>query len=254
MKKVSIITICLNCEDAIVKTIKSVKEQTFMDKEFIVIDGGSTDGTLKVIESESANIDFFLSEPDHGIYDAINKGVVHANGEWIICMNAGDIFANENVLRNVFAECIPNGKSAIYSDYWARTPEGYLNLCHMNRKAGKVMHQAFIYKKNLHDRYGLYLVTKPYICSDLQFMLMIPEQEFYKTSTIISITDYGGVSQDNVWCDECSLGLKVAFRMKSMNRAFLEYLWAVLKKKTPYRLRFFMKKYILRQMYCKATK
>lgn len=247
----TVITICYNCKEDLVKTIKSVKGQTYKDKEFVIIDGGSSDGTLQVIESEKDHIDYWSSEPDHGIYDAINKGIGHATGEWIICMNAGDIFADNNVLSDIFSKDIPKQTSVIYSDYWALTPGNYLNLCLMDRSKGKVMHQAFIYRRSLHDKYGLYLVTKPYICSDLQFMLMIPEDEYMKTPTIISITKYGGVSQSSTWCDECSLGLKIAFRIETFDHAFINYKIAVLKKMIPGKIKFFIKKFILRQSYQK---
>lgn len=251
IKTISIITICYNCKEALSKTMDSVKAQDFFDKEFIVIDGGSTDGSLDVLKQETAHIDYWQSERDNGIYDAINKGISHATGEWIICMNAGDIFADSKVLSNIYSSIIPENISVLYSDYWAKTKDGLLNLCHMNRSKGKVMHQAFIYKRRLHEKYGLYLVTQPYICSDLQFMLMIPEKEYLKIPIIIAVTNYGGVSQNSTWCDECSLGLKVAFRIESINKAFLQFQLAKLKKLMPYKLKTLLKKHLLRQVYSK---
>lgn len=247
VKNITIITICFNCKEDLRNTISSVRQQEYKDKEFVIIDGGSTDGTLELIKSEEDIIDFWVSEPDHGIYDAINKGIEHANGKWLVCMNAGDIFADKDVLKNIFSSEIPEDKTVIYSDYWAKTPNGYLNLCKMDRAKGKVMHQAFIYQKCLHAKYGLYLVTKPYICSDFQFMLMIPENEYYKTPHLISITNFGGVSQSSTWCDECSLGLKVAFRIETLNSAFIKLQLAKLKKMMPNGVKSWVKRNILKQ-------
>ena len=86
--KVSVITICYNCRADVDKTVKSVLSQTYSDMEYIVVDGGSSDGTRDVLASYKDSIDHLISEPDNGIYDALNKGVKVATGDWIICMNA----------------------------------------------------------------------------------------------------------------------------------------------------------------------
>ena len=249
--KISIITICYNNKSGLEQTIRSVGSQIYNSKEFIIIDGGSRDGSTDLIDNYQEFIDIFVSEPDNGIYDAINKGISKATGEWIICMNAGDSFTDKYVLENIFKENIPASISVIYSDYWAKTYDGFKYICYMDRSKGTLMHQSCIYRKKLHAQYGLYLVTKPYICSDLQFLLMIPNEEYFKAPFPISINACGGVSQNNTWCDECSQGLKVAFRIESMNHAFFNYHKAVIKNAIPYKIKRLIKQIILRREFIK---
>lgn len=99
--KVSVITVCLNAANVIEGTILSVLKQTHTDIEYIVVDGGSTDGTVDVIRKYQDRIAHFISEPDKGIYDAMNKGVDLATGEWINYMNAGDCFASNTVVEEM---------------------------------------------------------------------------------------------------------------------------------------------------------
>ena len=97
--KVSVVTICFNCESVIEKTIRSVVNQTYKRLEYVVIDGASKDKTMGVINRYRDKIDYISSEPDNGIYDAMNKGVLACTGDYIIFMNAGDCFYNETVLE-----------------------------------------------------------------------------------------------------------------------------------------------------------
>ncbi len=99
---VSIITVVLNGEKQIDKTIQSVINQTYDNLEYIIIDGGSTDKTIDIIDKYKNAIDYWISEKDNGLYDAMNKGIDIAKGEWINFMNAGDEFYNYTVLMNLF--------------------------------------------------------------------------------------------------------------------------------------------------------
>lgn len=100
--KYSIITVNYNNKEGLRKTIESVICQTYRDYEFIVIDGGSTDGSVEVIKEYDTQIDYWVSEPDGGIYQGMNKGIKKATGEYLNFMNSGDCFYNEDVLQNVF--------------------------------------------------------------------------------------------------------------------------------------------------------
>ena len=99
--KISVITICYNCEKTIEKTIKSVLEQKYNDIEYIIIDGGSQDDTLAIIKKYSDKITKLVSERDKGIYDAINKGIELSKGEVIALLHGNDIFFDDNVLSKV---------------------------------------------------------------------------------------------------------------------------------------------------------
>ena len=106
--KISIVTICYNAVDTIENTILSVINQTYNDIEYIVIDGASTDGTMNIVNKYRNRISKIVSEPDKGIYDAMNKGIRLATGEWINFMNAGDIFTSNNVVANFVAKIAPS--------------------------------------------------------------------------------------------------------------------------------------------------
>lgn len=101
--KFSIITINYNNAEGLRKTMASLFNQTYADYEFIVIDGGSNDGSVNFIQEREDRISFWCSEPDKGIYNAMNKGVFHARGEYLIFMNSGDIFHNQDALSKVAA-------------------------------------------------------------------------------------------------------------------------------------------------------
>ena len=111
---VTIITVCRNNAQGLERTIRSVESQTWQKKEYLVIDGASTDETLTVIKSHEASMTRWVSEPDNGIYDAMNKGVRMAHGTWIIFMNAGDTFASADTLERVFGN--PQEADVIYGD------------------------------------------------------------------------------------------------------------------------------------------
>lgn len=114
--RISIITVCYNAAPYIEKTILSVINQTYKNLEYIIIDGGSTDGTIDIIKKYKTQITYWVSESDKGIYDAMNKGIRKATGEWINFMNAGDCLTNSHVLSELFSSHIPKEIKFIYGD------------------------------------------------------------------------------------------------------------------------------------------
>lgn len=109
MDKISIVTVTYNCASILEETIKSVISQDYALIEYIIIDGGSTDNTVEIAKKYTSKVDVLISEPDRGIYDAMNKGIKKATGDWINFMNAGDRFANNSVLSRIFKN---KGKTA----------------------------------------------------------------------------------------------------------------------------------------------
>jgi len=100
---VTVVTVARNCCEFLEGTIRSVLGQTYKNIEYIVIDGGSTDGSVEILRQYADRIDQWLSEADNGIYEAMNKGAALAAGEWIIFMNAGDRFYDNEVVSRVFS-------------------------------------------------------------------------------------------------------------------------------------------------------
>ena len=104
--KLSIITVNLNNKDGLQKTIDSVISQTYKDFEWIIIDGGSTDGSKELIENYSDYVSYWVSEPDKGIYNAMNKGIKQSHGEYLQFLNSGDIFIEDNTLKQVVSQLV----------------------------------------------------------------------------------------------------------------------------------------------------
>ncbi|WP_283685870.1 glycosyltransferase family 2 protein [Dysgonomonas sp. Marseille-Q5470] len=112
---ISIITIAYNAVEVIENTILSVIKQTYSNIEYIIIDGGSTDGTIDIIKKYESYITYWISEPDNGIYDAMNKGIKKATGDWINFINSGDCLLDNNVISK-FIQLHDPSADIIYGD------------------------------------------------------------------------------------------------------------------------------------------
>ena len=142
---ISVITVTFNAALSIEQTILSVINQTYSNIEYIIIDGGSTDGTIDIIKKYSNRISYWISEPDKGIYDAMNKGIKVATGEWINFMNVGDAFYDNSVIENIFynktydkIDIIYGNTNLVYS-FGSHVLEGgeisankYMPFCHQS--------------------------------------------------------------------------------------------------------------------------
>lgn len=115
--KVTIVTVTYNAQDYIEETINSVINQTFTDYEYILVDGKSSDQTCSVIEKYKDHITTFISEPDKGLYDAMNKAIKLAKGEWIAFINAGDVYVDDSVLERVFNMYSHDDSDFIYGSH-----------------------------------------------------------------------------------------------------------------------------------------
>ncbi len=165
--KVSIITVCYNSERSILNTVKSVDEQTWKNIEHIIIDGGSTDKTLEIIEFHSKRISRLVSEKDNGIYHAMNKGLDLSNGDIIGFLNSDDFFSNENVIEE-YAEAFQQDQAlgACYGDisYIAKNVDDGIKILRKwetgEYKIGSFSkgwippHPSFYTKKTMFEKFG----------------------------------------------------------------------------------------------------
>ena len=152
--KISVITINYNNINGLRQTIDSVINQTCKDFEYLIIDGGSEDGSIDILKEYAQSITYWVSERDSGIYNAMNKGIERAQGEYCIFMNSGDYFYNNNVLDSVLS--MLNGADFYTGKYQAirsneapiiQNPPQYVNLAFLLK--GTLCHQATFIKTSL---------------------------------------------------------------------------------------------------------
>ena len=191
MNKISIITVVYNAKDDLDLTLKSIKSQT-SKAEVIVVDGGSTDGTAGVIEQHADIISRFVSEKDHGIYDAMNKGIALATGEWIYFLNAGDVFYDPHVLEIMQRESSVGDSDIIYGDVVISSKGQFQLNCDVSKMV--IHHQGICYRKNLHDKVGKYIVNRKFTIADYFFFNLILPFRWKKISHVIALCDGTGVS------------------------------------------------------------
>ena len=196
---VSVITVVFNGDEHLEETIKSVIKQTYDNVEYIIIDGGSTDSTDNIIKKYEKQIDYWVSEKDDGIYDAMNKGVCFAEGEWLCFMNSGDTFFNQNTLLDLAEFLKDKIKLFIYSDVelWDQKVNASSGIYKCDHKRKIIIHQGAVYSKKLHEKYGLYLVVKNISISDYLFFCLVPDYLFLKIHNPIARYNLNGVSNSS---------------------------------------------------------
>lgn len=163
---ISIITATFNAEEVLEETIMSVINQNYTAIEHIIIDGGSTDGTLNIIRKYENYISYWISEPDKGLYDAMNKGISAAKGDWLNFLNAGDNYVGNEVLSNLFA--LPLTATVVYGDINVLFPDNsvsYRQAVDLTYDQSimfgmKVCHQAIFYHKSIIHPYDSSLKLK----------------------------------------------------------------------------------------------
>lgn len=157
--KISVVTVCFNAASILERTILSVLNQAYNNIEYIIIDGSSTDGSVDIIKKYSDRIAYWVSEPDKGIYDAMNKGIKVATGEWINFMNAGDTFCNENVLSAIFNSYKYEDVDVIYGNSILIDDIGQSKLIESSSKIDKLKyspiyrHGASFVRTSLHKQF-----------------------------------------------------------------------------------------------------
>lgn len=202
--KISVVTVTYNCESSIQDTIENILEQDYDNLEYIVVDGYSKDNTFAIISKYSNRINKIIHETDNGIFDAMNKAIAVATGDWICFINAGDKFHSKTVLSDLFSVRYENNIGVIHGETQLITPHG-----------GEMLKQIPFYKiKSGHRRMGFchqsvfvrtYLAKNtPFdttfrLCADYNMIMNLYKSgiKFHKANIIISDFDMGGVSTLN---------------------------------------------------------
>ena len=211
---VSVVTVNRNHLAGLKKTMESVIGQTYADYEYIVVDGASTDGSREAIEARADKIARWVSEPDQGVYDAMNKGVRMARGQYVQFLNSGDWFASADVLERIFARNAPD-EDLVYGD--ALRPDGQggfqpwrladtLSVAWFARN--NLCHQSAFYKRELFDVLGPYDESYK-IAADWEFnvRLLLARRTTRHMNVLVAYYEGNGLSETQ---PELSVGERAA--------------------------------------------
>ncbi len=205
--KVSIITPTFNSAETLENTIKSVLSQSYPDIEYIIVDGKSTDNTLDIVKKYD-KINKVISEPDKGIYDAMNKGIRLATGDVVGILNSDDIYASENVIDRVVkaikeTDCCWGNLLYVDKKDENKTIRRWISSEYKEdlfEKGWHPPHSTFFVKKNVYDRYGVFNLNFK-IAADYELMLRLLEKNKISFSFIPEILvkmKIGGTSNRSV--------------------------------------------------------
>ena len=213
----TIITINRNNAEGLEKTMQSVSSQTCKEFEYIVVDGASTDGSVEIIKSLAENFSGrlrWVSEPDKGIYNAMNKGIGMASGEYVQFLNSGDCLASDNVVERMFSILEQEGKPGIlYGNMLKDMPAGRVmrDRCFAGRDItllgfyfGTLNHSSAYIRRDLFDRYGKYDENYK-IVSDWKWFIqaiILGEEKPVYTDIDVTLFDMNGISETNKTLDK----------------------------------------------------
>ncbi len=194
---ISIITVTYNAAKTIATTIDSITNQTYQNIEYIIVDGGSEDDTIDIIKKNKDKITQWISEPDKGIYDAMNKGLKMANGDWCIFMGGDDVFYNKQTIKDIVSH-FTNKNNIYYGNVIMSTtkkiyPGNRISkflICRRN-----ICHQSIFYPKKIYKNYS-YDLKYP-IWADWVYnikLFSLAPKNFIYINSIISIFNDKGIS------------------------------------------------------------
>lgn len=206
--KISVITIVFNAKDTIKKCIESVIGQDYNDIEYIIIDGGSTDGSLQIINQYKSQIKVLISEPDQGIYDAMNKGIRLATGAIVGMLNADDFFADQEVITAIATGFSENAPDVIYGNLDYINSSGTIIRRWKSHRCGRNSfnrgfmppHPTFYCKRDLFEKYGFYSLEYGSAADYelmVRFMHRFRVSIFYLNRVMVKMR-LGGVSNGNL--------------------------------------------------------
>jgi glycosyltransferase involved in cell wall biosynthesis len=195
---ISVITVVYNGVSTLEQTILSVINQTYKNIEYIIIDGGSTDGTVDIIKKYEKHLTYWISETDRGIYDAMNKGIEKATGELIGIINSDDWYESDCLETIVKFKNANNSNTVLYGLIRNVTTQGYYEIysCSPDYFFDKMPpHPTFFIPKRIYEKYGTFNFKYKY-CSDYDLLLRIRKQDvnFYMIEKILANFRTGGVS------------------------------------------------------------
>lgn len=217
--KISIITVTFNSAATIRETIESVIHQGYDDLEYIIVDGGSTDGTVDIVKEYEKDISKWISEPDRGISDAFNKGISMAAGELIGIINSDDLLA-ENAVKNV-ADMISPDTDVIYGKAYRLYADGSTReYCPRDLKIFTykmpLVHPATFVKKSAYEKYGVFNIGYHY-CMDraVLYKMYLGGAKFQYIDEYLAYYRMGGMSENHYWDGTLKEGeeISIAFGM-----------------------------------------
>jgi glycosyltransferase involved in cell wall biosynthesis len=198
----SVITVCFNSARTIRKTLASVATQQLPGIEYIVIDGGSTDGTLEILAEHAAHITTLVSEPDQGVYDAMNKGLGLARGKWIHILNSDDYYATPDALVRALPLLDPERTN--YFEMWREYPDGSRQMQSWDYRRWRLFVSAFLPHPGLivsraqYNAVGLY-DTNYRIAADHDMILRLTQRwPGLKHTFPLTVMLQGGLSESNM--------------------------------------------------------
>ncbi len=235
MYKISLITVVYNSCETIETTIKSVIGQNYNNKEYIIIDGGSTDGTVDIIKKYEKKLAYWCSEKDSGVSEAFNKGIIKANGEIIGLVNSGD-FLEPSILLKVAKTFEEQKVDIVYGNvqYWKNGEKEYLYRANhrLLPRFMSINHPAVFVKKEAYEKYGLF-DTQYNLAMDYELMLrfFLKGAKFYYLDETLSNMSLDGIS-DRYW----RRAYKEVYLIKKLHLSrkksllFLEYGFQLMKR------------------------
>lgn len=250
--KISIVTPAFNSAKTIQHTIESVARQTYPNVEYIIVDGGSKDATAKIVAQYSNVVDIFISEPDRGVYDAMNKGIRMASGDIVAILNSDDFYTHSRVLEQIVAAFRQSGVDSVYGDLQ------YVNHYQPNQivrhweSGGFVResflagwmppHPTFFVKKSVYQRYGLFNLS---LQSSADYELMLRFLYKYRISTsyvqdVLVRMRTGGMSNAS-WLNRWRANQedRMAWRINGLKPRFYTTILKPLRKLQQFRYRLF---------------
>jgi putative colanic acid biosynthesis glycosyltransferase len=196
---ITVVTVSFNAGVGLEKTIESVLSQNYKSIQYIVVDGGSTDNSIEILDRYRSHLYKCVSEKDDGVYDAMNKGLSLATGNWIIFLNAGDRFSDRDTLERVFCNENYDEADIIYGEYLFQDQKGKvrwgLTGHHKNLKYGsQFCHQSTFIKTKYHSRHPYDKNVR--IAADHKFFFEAQSHRvnFRKIDVVVSICESGGIS------------------------------------------------------------